>query len=57
MIQNVVKEHYSENLSGNGIKWNFTKFLVSADGSEIRRFEPSVTPQELDSVIADALKG
>jgi glutathione peroxidase len=57
VIQNVVKEHYPENLSGNGIKWNFTKFLVSADGSEIRRFEPSVTPQELDSVIADALKG
>jgi glutathione peroxidase len=29
------------------IKWNFTKFLVSRDGSKITRFGPSTKPQEL----------
>lgn len=55
VIQNVVKEHYPENLEGDGIKWNFTKFLVSRDGSKIIRFEPTETPEELDAVVAKAL--
>lgn len=55
-IQRVVKEHYPDNLEGNEIKWNFTKFLVSKDGSAITRFEPSVTPEELEPVIEAALK-
>ena len=29
------------------IAWNFTKFLVSADGQAIARFEPQVTPEEI----------
>jgi len=55
MIRGVVEEHYPENLDGNDIKWNFTKFLISRDGSEIRRFEPTVTPEELDPLIDAAL--
>jgi glutathione peroxidase len=55
-IQDVVRRHYPENLKGDGIKWNFTKFLVSRDGAEVRRFEPTFTPQELDAVVAEALK-
>lgn len=55
MIQGVVKEHYPENLEGNGIKWNFTKFLVGRDGQVKGRFEPTVTPEELDPVIKAAL--
>ena len=54
-IQDVVKKHYPENLEGDGIKWNFTKFLVSRDGSKVSRFEPTVTPEELDPIIGKAL--
>ncbi|MDD2993373.1 MAG: glutathione peroxidase [Clostridiales bacterium] len=54
-IESVVREHYPENLNGDEIKWNFTKFLVSRDGAKITRYEPTVTPQELDAIIQKAL--
>lgn len=54
-IQRVVKQHYPENLEGNGVKWNFTKFLVGRDGSVQARFEPSVTPEELDPILDASL--
>jgi glutathione peroxidase len=38
------------------IKWNFTKFLVNKQGEVVGRFEPKVTPAELDKVIAEELK-
>ena len=54
-IQGVVKEHYPENLEGNGVKWNFTKFLIGRDGAVKGRFEPTVTPEELDPILEAAL--
>ena len=30
------------------IKWNFTKFLVDGDGNVVERFEPQVTPEDID---------
>lgn len=54
-IRGVVEKYYPQNLSGNDIKWNFTKFLIGRDGKSVRRFEPTVTPEELKSVIAAAL--
>ena len=33
------------------IKWNFTKFLISKDGSKIQRFEPTSTPEEIAASI------
>jgi glutathione peroxidase len=32
---------------GNGIKWNFTKFLVSKDGKTVTRFAPTVEPKDM----------
>lgn len=32
---------------GNSIKWNFTKFLVSADGQVIKRYAPITKPERL----------
>ncbi len=29
------------------IKWNFTKFVISRDGSQVVRFEPTSEPKEL----------
>lgn len=54
-IHNVVKEHYPDNLEGNGVKWNFTKFLIGRDGMVKTRFEPTVTPEEIDPTIEAAL--
>ena len=54
-IRGVVEQYYPRNLTGNEIKWNFTKFLIGRDGVSVRRFEPTVTPEELDSVVAAAL--
>jgi len=42
--------------SGGDIKWNFTKFLVDRNGNILQRFEPAVTPEQMDSAIAKALK-
>ena len=32
--------------TGGDIQWNFTKFLVGADGKIVSRFEPNVTPDD-----------
>lgn len=55
LIQKVVCEHYPDNAQGNGIKWNFTKFLINRDGSQVQRFEPSTTPEELDPILEKLL--
>jgi glutathione peroxidase len=55
LIHNVLEQYYPDNLEGNDIKWNFTKFLVGKDGKTIQRFEPTVTPEELEPVIQAAL--
>jgi glutathione peroxidase len=41
--------------TGGEIQWNFTKFLVGRDGKVIQRFEPRVTPDEMDAAIEKAL--
>ena len=38
------------------ILWNFTKFLISKDGSVIKRFAPVAEPKEMDAEIATMLK-
>ncbi len=37
------------------IRWNFEKFLVSADGDVIGRFGPQVTPD--DPAVVSAIEG
>ncbi|MEE4661567.1 MAG: glutathione peroxidase [Halieaceae bacterium] len=34
-------------LGTQGIKWNFTKFLVNRDGEVVKRFPPQATPDAL----------
>lgn len=38
------------------IPWNFTKFIVSKDGKQIKRFPPTKKPEELQKIIEDLLK-
>lgn len=39
-----------------GIKWNFTKFLISKDGKVLKRFAPNDKPEDIKSDIEAALK-
>ena len=41
---------------GNGIKWNFTKFLVDGSGVPIKRFGPRVHPLALENDIVALIK-
>lgn len=42
-----LNEKFPENLIGDSIKWNFTKFLIDRDGNVIGRFESPVDPMDL----------
>lgn len=55
VIEGVLKEKYPELLEGNDVKWNFTKFLVNKEGEVIGRFEPYITPQELQTELDKVL--
>ncbi|WP_296219000.1 glutathione peroxidase [Pseudomonas sp. UBA2684] len=43
-------------LGSQGVKWNFTKFLISADGQQIKRFAPTTKPEDLTAEIEALLK-
>jgi glutathione peroxidase len=34
------------------IRWNFTKFLISRDGTIVNRFEPDVEPESKEMIRA-----
>ena len=40
---------------GSAIKWNFTKFLISRDGTRVQRFAPAATPASLEDKIKELL--
>jgi len=43
-------------LGSEAIKWNFTKFLVGADGSILKRYAPQDTPEKIGEDLASILK-
>jgi glutathione peroxidase len=44
-------------LGSKAIKWNFTKFLISKDGSVVKRYAPTDTPAGMAKDIEVALAG
>jgi glutathione peroxidase len=42
-------------LGSEGVKWNFTKFLIGRDGEPVERFASTVTPQALESAVVALL--
>ena len=42
-------------LLGSSIKWNFTQFLVSPDGSSVKRYAPTVLPADIREDIQKVL--
>ncbi|RAW16801.1 glutathione peroxidase [Paenibacillus taichungensis] len=51
-----LKEKHPELYRGDGIKWNFTKFLIDRTGEVSGRYETTVAPIEIESTIRDLLK-
>lgn len=51
-----LKEEAPGLLGSKGIKWNFTKFLVNAEGKVLKRYAPSTSPDELTGDIEALLK-
>jgi glutathione peroxidase len=50
-----IKKSRPEAIGTDEVKWNFTKFLIGRDGEVIRRFEPSVTPEEIGKELGSVL--
>ena len=44
----------SKGVLGNGIKWNFTKFLIGKDGTVLHRYAPTTKPEALQEDIEKA---
>ena len=42
-------------LGTEGIKWNFTKFLVGRDGKVLKRFAPTTKPEDLAGEVEKVL--
>ncbi len=51
-----LKQNSKSGFFGKKIKWNFTKFLVSSDGKEIKRYSPMTTPFKIENDIIALLK-
>lgn len=43
-------------LGSEGIKWNFTKFLVDRQGKVLERYAPTTTPESLEKDVEAAMK-
>jgi glutathione peroxidase len=44
-------------LGSESIKWNFTKFLVDADGQVVKRYAPTDTPEKIGKDLKNQLAG
>lgn len=54
-LYQVLKRAQKGLLGSEGVKWNFTKFLVGRDGRVLGRYAPNDTPESLAAPIRKAL--
>ncbi len=50
-----LKEEKSGFLGLDGIKWNFTKFLIDRNGHVVKRYAPTDTPEKIEDDLASVL--
>ncbi|WP_321310499.1 glutathione peroxidase [Marinifilum fragile] len=50
-----LSQKFPEIYEGNGIKWNFTKFLINREGKVVQRIEPNITPESMEEDIKKLL--
>ncbi|RAR41904.1 glutathione peroxidase [Paenibacillus sp. MDMC362] len=54
-MQDFLLDKYPEIYAGNGIKWNFTKFLIDRNGKVAGRYETVTEPREIEPIIESLL--
>jgi len=50
-----LRAHAPELLQGSNIKWNFTKFLLDGKGNVVKRYAPSLSPEDIESDVQTLL--
>jgi glutathione peroxidase len=50
-----LREKYPDLYSDDGVKWNFSKFLIDRDGHVRGRFEPTIEPADIGQAIRELL--
>lgn len=55
LLKPIVKKMDPDYKNNSNIKWNFTKFLINADGELIQRFEPMENVEEIGKKIGELL--
>ncbi len=50
-----LKADHPDEEGSHDLKWNFTKFLVGRDGQVVKRFSPTVTPEEIEEQLPQYL--
>ena len=50
-----LKQEKSGLLGIEGIKWNFTKFLIDRNGAVVKRYAPTDTPDKIEKDLASVL--
>jgi len=51
ILEEILSKNDPDYAKNPDIKWNFTKFLISKDGTKIERFEPTSTPEAIAASI------
>ena len=54
-LLDALQKNFPEFLEGDGIKWNFTKFLIDKNGDVVARFEPTTNPADIAKDIENLL--
>jgi glutathione peroxidase len=54
-MQNFLQEKYPDVYAGDGVKWNFSKFLIDSNGQVCGRYETTTEPFEIESVVRSLL--
>ncbi len=55
LMDQMLSEQDPDYAKNPDIKWNFTKFLISRDGTKVVRFEPTAEPEEMEAAIEEML--
>ena len=55
ILQAHLKKSHPEIMEGDGIKWNFNKFVIDREGNPVQRFEPYVKPKHMKKTIEKLL--
>lgn len=55
-LKDILLQNNPSYLEGNNIRWNFTKFLVDADGNVVQRFEPTDSLLDVEEAVAKLIK-